>query len=323
MYQYLHRSKLKRQNSLAGTTMHFINILNAVVVTLYWYTSQVEFVYTSTIRTIQYFINIDSFQIIDHLDLTPVRQTELGYPTEGFCITRQWLVIVRAHWAQPALDVYSLPDLKFRDSTQTGGWWPRADNDNMVYLPFGNNISMFQINSSGGISLLGSFTLPRKLPGWANVAVGPRVGQLIVGASLSCRVCIISTTNSSMILRTLKWPRKLGWLQSMATGGNGQILVGTVKGMVLYKSPAHQPVLLTDAPVYGGLGIICHGNQFLACERSGSRLFVVDADGTWHTVNALNGQDGVWLTNIRDVAVWDNCVFVTDIHTTLVLLCPI
>ncbi len=258
--------------------------------------------------------------------LKPVRQTELGYPTEGFCITRQWLVVVRAHWAQPALTVYSLPDLKFRDSIQTRGWWPRADGDNVIYLPYNDYVSMFQINSTGGISVLGRFTLPGNFWGYrvyARVAVGPRVGQLLIGASSSNHVCIISTTNSSMILRTLHWHWSLGGLESMAAGGNGQILVGVQHGLLLYKSAAQQPVLLTDAPVYGWLVFTSHENQFLACERFGSRLFVMDSDGTWHTVNALNGQDGVWLTRIRDVAIWDNCVFVSDNHSTLILLCPI
>ena len=222
--------------------------------------------------------------------------------------------------------VYSLPQLKLRDSVQVAGWWPRADSGNgMVYIPHTRTITMLSINDSGKATVLGRLTAGGKLWGFPYVAVGPQLGQLCVGQFESPDVYIINIANDS-IVDTLVLPRGVAGLWTLATRGTGQILIQAEKGLVLYKSVSEPPVQLTDTPISGkseALIMIGNQDQFLVGVRWESDLFLVDVDSTWHAVTALNGEDGVWLMNIKDVAVWDNCVYVADAYGPLVLLCPV
>ncbi len=49
----------------------------------------------------------------------------------------------------------------------------------------------------------------------------------------------------------------------------------------------------------------------------------MDSEGTWHSIDALNGKDGVWVPKISGLAVWEGCVWVAELQGALVLLCPV
>lgn len=55
----------------------------------------------------------------------------------------------------------------------------------------------------------------------------------------------------------------------------------------------------------------------------GHKLHIMDSEGTWHSIDALNGKDGVWVPKISGLAVWEGCVWVAELQGALVLLCPV
>ncbi len=132
-------------------------------------------------------------------------------------------------------------------------------------------------------------------------------------------------------MKTLVLPRAWHRQLVLATLETGQVLACVQKTadeqvVVLYNTLSEQPVVLTATTTRDWLIMLGHGSQVLAGVRWGSQLFLgnfADGNVTWHTVDALNGEKGVWLTNIRDVALWDNCVYVADAYGPLVLLCPV
>ncbi len=146
-----------------------------------------------------------------------------------------------------------------------------------------------------------------------------------MGQHNSQDVYIINIANDS-ILHTLKLPDGVFGVWSLATQQDtGQILIGSPQGVVLFKSVSERPRLFTNTPITQEALVMVAANkeQFLVGVRWGTNVYLVDAEVAWHTVNALNGEDGVWLTNIMDVAVWENCVYVADHYGPLVLLCPV
>ena len=82
------------------------------------------------------------FQVIDHAALKPVRQTDFGYEVGGICVTSHWLVVTHSIYFEGLTKVYSIPDLKVRGSVPLKGWWPRADRDGRVYVPYTGTITI-------------------------------------------------------------------------------------------------------------------------------------------------------------------------------------
>ncbi len=93
--------------------------------------------------------------------------------------------------------------------------------------------------------------------------------------------------------------------------------------LALYRSVSERAVLLTDTLVirFGAI-MLGNNNHFLVAPPWDSRLYVMDGEGGWHTVDALTCEAGVWISGIMDVAVWENCVWVADYHGSL-LLCSV
>ncbi len=53
-----------------------------------------------------------------------------------------------------------------------------------------------------------------------------------------------------------------------------------------------------------------------------SDLFVLTAEGlVLHTVDAVSGKLGVFLHDVKGVAVWQDCVWMGSQHGDFVLLC--
>ena len=263
------------------------------------------------------------FQVIDHAALKPVRQADLGHNRiDGMCVTRQWLVV--SDYVYNNIIVYSLPDLQLRDQIRVSGRRPRADSDGMVYIAGVEYISMLEISNTGNVSVQGRLTAGGRVKS-TSVAVGPQPGQLCAGNNYPLAVYIIDIKNDS-IEQTLGLPSGIeGYVVSVATLGSGQILVADLRGnLAWYRSVWEPAVLLTDTPVTGReVAMLGNINQFLVAPLWGSQLYVMDSEGGWHTVDALKWETGVWLPNIRVVAVWENCVWVVNYQGSLVLLCPV
>ncbi len=263
------------------------------------------------------------FQVIDHAALKPVRQADLGHNRiDGMCVTRQWLVV--SDYVYNNIIVYSLPDLQLRDQIRVSGRRPRADSDGMVYIAGVEYISMLEISNTGNVSVQGRLTAGGRLRYTFSVAVGPQSGQLCAGNDDPPAVYIIDINNDS-IEQTLELPSVIDGVQSVAALGSGQILVANWRGnLAWYRSVSESAVLLTETPVTGwSVAMLGNINQFLVAPWSGSQLYVMDSEGGWHTVDALRWETGVWLPSIRDVAVWENCVWVVNFYGSLVLLCPV
>ena len=238
------------------------------------------------------------------------------------CVSSQWLVVA----VSGTISIFSLPDLQLRDRLQYSGAWPRADRNGVVYCIRHRHISMLEVSDSGNVTELGRLTVRGQVTdSWLYVvAPGPQPGQLCVGLRYPSLVYIVNITTDSIIHR-LVVPPGITYLGHIAALPNGEILVAYGDGnLAWYRSVSEPAVLLTDTPVTGQWPVMLGNiNQFLVATYGGSQLYVLDVERSWHTVNALNGEEGVWLTDIVDVAVWEGCVWVADRTGSLVLLCPV
>ncbi len=224
-----------------------------------------------------------------------------------------------------SISVYSLPGLQLRDRVQMSGYDLRADSHSVVYVPSWRYLIMLKIGGTGNITVVGKLTVQGQLRGRVCVAVGLQNEQLCVGDTDSAYIYVVNITTDAIIDR-LEKPPQMGQVWSVTTLPTGEILVADSENGYLawYRSVSEPAVLLTDTPVTGHRAVVV-GNikQFLVAPRWGSQLYVLDGDGIWHTVNALNGEDGVWVPEISYLAVWENCVWVAENEGALVLLCPV
>ena len=240
------------------------------------------------------------------------------------CVSSQWLVAA----GSATTSIFGLPDLQLRDRLQWSCQRPRADSDGVVYCERFGYISMLEISDSGNVTELGRLTVQGQLNvslfAWY-VAVVPQLGELCVGLFYPPRVYIINIKTDSIIHRLV--PPEMRHVHHIAALPTGEILVaGEGRNLAWYSSVLKPAVLLTDTPVTGQWAVMTllgNINQFLVATPGGSQLYVLDVERSWHTVNALNGEEGVWLTDIADVAVWEGCVWVAGWSGSLVLLCPV
>ncbi len=227
--------------------------------------------------------------------------------------------------------VYSLPGLQLRHRIQSrmsqlligDRSCPRADDAGVVYVPYARYISMLEISDSGNVTELGRLTAQGRRTEHLNVAAGPRPGQLCVVTG-SSKVSILNVTIDS-IIHTLVAPSGIDRLRDVATLPTGEILAADqYGGLVWYRSVTDPALLLTDTPAPVRQKVVLGNiNQFLVATFAGPRLYVLSGARTWHSIEALNGKDGVWVPHIWDVAVWESCVWVAERWGSLVLLCPV
>ncbi len=262
-------------------------------------------------------------------------------------MSKQWLVAV--DW-RSNITVYTLPDLQLRSWKQVScHWHPRADTAGVIYLPYKGFVSMIEISDNGNVTVLGtlnagdSFKRPRhpyeihemclhymrmgyNHKCWQDllisVAIGPQPGQLYMAGRHSSNFYLVNAT-SDTIIHTLTLPDEINDVIAIAALNSGQILVATNYGKVaLYPSVFEPAKLLTDVPHdWAWVSTTANANQFLITVWGASQLFLMDEKGSWDAVRALNGVDGVWLPTIEDVAVWEDCVWVCDFTSSLILLC--
>ncbi len=174
-----------------------------------------------------------------------------------------------------------------------------------------------------------------------HVTPGPQHGQLILGGRGVNNILILDIASDSVIHR-MSMPSNAGVVDPVAVSATGEILVtysGGKCGGVVYRYGWCRTVALyssvseaTPAIVYRHKvrhlrvaypRMINNANEFLVPLPHQSDILVVGTNGTiLHTIDVLNGQDGVWLNNVHDLAVWENCLWVASYDGDLVLLCP-
>ncbi len=268
------------------------------------------------------------FQAIDPTALKPVRQANLGHEIRGMCVSKQWMLVTDFYYVG-TIRVYSLPDLQLRKRVQVdshAGNHLRTDSEGRVYIVYVSDapyISMLEISDDGDVTVLGNLTVQGKLQGTIRVAVGPQPGQLCAGHFLHVHVYIVNITGDS-ILHTLVVPPEIEGIHEVAALSTGEVLVADAGGhLAWYPSVSEPAIMLTDTLVTGWLIMLGNIHQFLVATLKGSQLYVVDRKRTWHTLESLNGGEGVWIPEIIDVTVWENCMWVAQEIGDLILLCPV
>ena len=265
-------------------------------------------------------------QMIDPAALRPVRHAKLlRHKNHGICVSQQWLVAV--DW-DSNITVYSLPELQLRSWKQVSCYWhPCADSFGVIYLPYIGFVTMVEVSDNGNLTVLGKLNVGgrfKQKKRLISVAVGSQPGQLYMAGRFSSNFYLVNTT-SDTIIHNLTLPNEITDVVAIAALNSGQILVATAYGrLALYPSVFEPAELLTNVPFYyAWVSANANANQFLVSAWGMSMLFVLDRNGSWDAVKALNGVDGVWVPSIEDVAVWEDCVWVADLTGSLILLCPL
>ncbi len=221
---------------------------------------------------------------------------------------------------------------------------PRADSTGLIYVPCSTYVAVLEISETGNLTLVWNVTAGGEL--WQNagisLAVAPETDQLYVASysrpKITITVVLVNTANNSIArtLRTLRLPWFVSArpLTAVAALDTGQIFVSCLywEGsdfltvLYMYRSVSEPPELLAGIPLTSPGNCLGHLNHFLVLDMSDSSIIrVVSDNGTLlHTVDVLNGRDGVWLPHAVDVAIWEDCGWVLGYEEgSLVLLCPI
>lgn len=263
--------------------------------------------------------------MIDPTALKPVRHSYLQHDrNHGICVSKQWFVAV--DW-QSNITVYSLPDLQLRHWVQLScHWHPRADSAGVIYLPYFGFVTMIEISDNGNVTVLGRLSAGGFRQSLISVAIGPQ-SQLYIAHRFSAHFYLVNTT-SDTIIHTLTLPAEINDVTGIAALTSGQVLVindGEYWGKIAVYPSAFEPAeLLTDVPfARSWMSLTGNANQFLISLWKISQLIIIDDKGGWQAVRALNGVDGVWVPCIQDVAVWEDCVWVSSDFGSVILLCPL
>ncbi len=269
------------------------------------------------------------FQDIDYPRLKPVRYTKLNGHISGLCVTGSWLVVT--DWVNTSL--YSLPDLALHHQvTVKRCVRPRADTAGLVYVPtwqYNGHIAVLQI-TRGRLEEIRNITAVgghgRYLP---VVGVGPQPGQLCVGQYDPLGLSIINVTEDKLV-QEVTLPDQCRNLLSVAALDSGQLMISywisfpDNHSLAFYTSVTDSPTVLYNMSAVGDCvhSLLASGNNFLAPFALKADLLVLSADGSvLHTVDAVSGKLGVYLHEIFDVAVWQDCVWLGGWYGDLVLLC--
>ena len=266
-------------------------------------------------------------QDIDYARLRPVRYQRLGRKISGLCVSGSWLIVTDD---RITTSLYSLPDMQLHDQLHIESCLlPRADGDGVVYVPGSRYIAVLQIIDSGHITEIRNITaVGGQSLYFPAIAVGPQPGQLCVGRYAPPTLWVINISDGSL-LHNLVLPDQCEQLSSIAALASGHLMISykvssTTHGLAVYRSVTDSPTLLANLTtvedwVNGCLG---SGNHFLASYTYDSDLLVLGPDGSvLYTVDAIRGKQGVFLSWIQDVAVWQDCVWLGGYYGDFVLLC--
>ncbi len=266
------------------------------------------------------------FQDVDYARLRPVRYRKMNHSIYGLCVSGSWLVAT--DYMDNRVSLYSLPGLELHDQL-TVPWCrlPRTDSDGVVYVPAYYHIAVLQITDSGNLTEIQNLSSVggQSLGAEQSVAVGPQPGQLCVGQAGPPRLWVVKASDGSL-LNNLTLPDPCDWLFSVA----GQLMISYSApwpnfSLAVYRSVTDSPTQLANLTTVGCsmYGLTGSGNHFLAPYNvHQADLLVLGPDGSvLYTVDAVSGKLGIWLHEISDVAVWQDCVWMGAGKGDLVLLC--
>ncbi len=264
--------------------------------------------------------------MIDYARLRPVRYRRLGHKITGLCVSGSWLIVTD----DKNTSLYSLPEMKLHHQLHLeSALLPRSDSDGVVYVPGSRHIAVLQITDSGKLTEIRNITTvggQRLL--YPAIAVGPQPGQLCVGRYDPPRLWVVNLSDGSL-LHTLRLPDQCVQLSSIAALDSGQLMISykvnsSSYSLAVYRSVTNSSTLLTSLTTVEDWvnGFLGSGNRFLAPYTYNSNLLVLDPDGSvLYTVDAVSGKQGVFLSWIQDVAVWQDCVWLGGYEGDFVLLC--
>ncbi len=257
------------------------------------------------------------------------------------------------HWLHKAVHVYSLPDGKQHDSQNISmperlpyvmpsdpQLASRADSSGRIYVPCSTYVAVFEISETGNLTRMGNLTAGGELwqSGHISVAVGPETGQLYVASyrGNTVTVVLVNTTSNTIAHVSPTLTHADAVRVSLAVIDTGQIFVSLIGNKVLdrnwkllymYRSVSQPPELLAGIKFQWPGTCLGHRDQFLILDNpslSTSLIRVVSDNGTLlHTVDVLDDRDGVWLPQVADIAIWEDCGWILSMTGSLVLLCPV
>ncbi len=268
------------------------------------------------------------FQDIDFSALSPVRYTRLGHKISGLCVSEPW-VLVADYWNNTVY-LHILPDLRLHDQLYVGAARvPRAGKDGLVYVPSWYGIVLLQISSTGKMRVIRFLsTVGRHFLNHPRVAVGPTPGLLCVASWRPAALWMVNTTDDSVV-QTVQLPEQCEYIWSVAALNTGQLLicyrvaVPFGNRLAFYRSMTESLVVFTDLLPAGDCvyGLAANWNRFVGIYVDHEELMVVDADGSvLHAVDCVLGKLGIHMQETRDVAVWQDCVWLGG-YGYVVLLC--
>ncbi len=236
--------------------------------------------------------------------------------------------------SQDNIQLYSLPGLvpgqKFN---VTSPYAPRSTSHGLVYVPNNSMIAELKISQEGvsAVRRLFLFSFPVGFNpyywGIISVAVAPETGQLyILWWSYSAVHLALHTVGIDDVL-TVDYistvPDQFNMFSGISALHTDRVLVTMLHpdlvqcSSVLYQG--HNLSYLTNL-TQKSCTSIAYRDHFLVVDHFGGDILVLDDQG--RMVHMVDYGDG-FVKSVRDLAVWQDSVFVVDGYGALVLLSPV
>ncbi len=257
-------------------------------------------------------------------NLKPVRYKNLNNLTDGICVSGNWMVV--SFWSQHTVRLYSLPGLvPGQEVMMTNPGAPRSSSDGLVYVPNWDMVKELMISQEGTLSVRRNITLHGVRRGIMFVAVGPQTGQLCIfrWSSSGMIIDIVSLGDDVTVQQTLTVSSKIEHFSAISALHTGQVLVTTWNSdqcqcySGLYQE--QQMSFLTNF-TQESCTSIAYRDHFLVMDYFRAHILVLDDQG--HLVDTIDYGAG-YIASIKDLAVWQDSVFVIMSNGILLLLSPV
>ncbi len=234
--------------------------------------------------------------------------------------------MVVSFWSQHTVRLYSLPGLvPGQEVCVRRARAPRFSSDGLVYILNWDVVKELMISQEGGLSVRRNITLHGVRRGIRFVAVGPQTGQLCIfrSSSRGMVIDIVSVGDGVTVQQTLTMSSKIGRFSGISALHTGQILVTTPNLDLLNCSSAlyqeQQMSLLTNL-TQESCTSIAYRDHFLVLDYIRAHILALDGQGRLvHTIDYGTG----YIRKFRDLAVWQDSVFVIMNNGILLLLSPV
>ena len=202
---------------------------------------------------------------------------------------------------------------------------PRSSSDGLIYIPLWSMVTELKIAPGGALSVLRNITVDAVKWGIIFVAVGPQTGQLcILRRSFNyMTIYIVSLSNDAIANIRFFIPGQTNPISTSSALHTGQVLITMVDVdfaecvLVLYQE-GHLSDLTNFT--HESCSSIAYKDHFLIVDYLRADILVLDGQGRLvHTTDYGNG----YIAGVRDLAVWQDSVFVVDFEGALLLLSPV